>query len=298
MATKKNAQNVQTTTAEELINQAKVFGEDFGIDAMPNEIGKKTDTAMAWILQSAEHGTELIELLAVNAPDYNYQKVVDAVKTLCTEYNSRAKHLHYNKLMVAANPILAAVDEPDYKGIKYSESKNNDDDSKVFGITDVVFNVDLESLYKHCKKVKMACGVKSSWYNDMATILMQMIVRGIKEKYPDDAEKARKEAVDMFNSCYKIKEISAKIDTDEDPTSITKLQKALTELIADMIGEEYKPLKCDVRYLLQVYCQGDRRTRGNVKYVSSKEFSRYLLDVLCRIVKGKDYTNSYKTKKS
>lgn len=298
MATKKNAQSVQTTTAEELINQAKVFGEDFGIDTMPAEIGKKTDTAMAWILQSAEHGTELIERLAVNAPDYNYQKVVDAVKSLCTEYNSRAKHLHYNKLMTTANPILAAVDKPDYKGIKYSESKNNDDDSKVFGITDVVFNVDLESLYKHCKKVKMACGVKSSWYNDMATILMQMIVRGIKEKYPDDAEKARKEAVDMFNSCYKIKEISAKIDTDEDPTSITKLQKALTELVSDMIGEEYKPLKCDVRYLLQVYCQGDRRTRGNVKYVSSKEFSRYLLDVLCRIVKGKDYTNSYKTKKS
>lgn len=290
-----NTTDDQVSIADACIKQAKEFTDSFSIESMPTDVGRNTETAMKWILDAAEHGIDILSALAINAPDYNREKVVNGVKQLCSEYNARAKHLHYNKLRAANNPIMAAVDFPDYEGIKYSEGKD-DDDTKTFGITSVNYNVDLETLHKHCKKAKAPCGVNSSWHSEMNTLLMNLDMRGIKEKYPDDAEKAKSEAIELFKNTYKIKEIASKIGTDEDSTTTTKLMGALSIVIADMVGEEFKPLKCDVRYLLQIYCAGDKKTRGT-KYVKDKEFSGYMIAVLQRVIKGKPYANIYNTKK-
>lgn len=293
--------NTQAVTAEAIIGQAKTFGEDFSVDAMPKEIYRSTEASMKWLLESAEHGTDIITLLAANAPDYNKEGVIKAVKSLCSEYNSRAKHAHYNRLMMTDNPIMAAVYESEYKTIKYSESER--DGVTIYGISEGENHVDLETLYEHCKKVKRPCGATSTWKADMDTILMIMIMSSIKRKYPDDEKKARDEAIKIFRDTYKIKEISSRIYTEENLDSNNNLIDAIKGVVKDMFGEEKykemkKPLRSDLYYLQEVYCKPNPRVLGGVTYIGSKEFSKCMLAVLRRVIRNIPYPNNYKTKKS
>lgn len=292
--------NTQAMTAEAIIGQAKAFSEDFGIDAMPKEIYRDTEASMKWLLDAAEHGTDIITLLATNAPDYNKEGVIKAVKSLCSEYNSRAKHAHYNRLMMTDNPIMAAVYESEYTTIKYSESQR--DDVTIYGISEAENHVDLETLYKHCERVNMPCGATSTWKADMDTILMVLVISSIKRKIPDDAEKLRAAAVKQFNDSYKVKEISAKVYTDENISSNNNLINAVKDVMRDMFGEEKykemkKPLRSDLYYLQEVYCKPDPKVLGGVIYVNSKEFSRHMLALLRRVIRDIQYPNKYKTKK-
>lgn len=296
----------QATTENEvkanLIKQAQEFAGVYGVDQQPTtgSIGRTVthEDTMKWCMHSIEQGISLMNEIHRNVPDYNLAKMMDELKKLGKEYNNAAAFAHYAKCRAFDNPIMGAIEHPTYLTTKISEVFNKEGEDR-YKVEMVNKGIDLVTLHDKCKDVKK-CGENDLWIYNMGTILMLMIVRGIKEKFPDNTDAAKAEALKTFNETYKIKKIVEGLEIEgEDETSVGKLTKALREMITMMIGEEYgnKAHKADVRFLYQVYCMGDRRNDDTVKYLSEKEFSKKILAVLRRIVKNEQYKDSYKKKK-
>lgn len=289
-------------TIDQLMDMVKEFKTAYGIDSKPTT-GKSGETVtfemtMAWAINSIQQGISLMNVVHEKAPDYNLFSMMDELKKLGQEYNSASSWAHYAEARKHENPIMWAIENPTYLGVKISEVFNKEDEDR-YKFDYVGKAMDLVTLHDRCKNVTK-CGIDDSWIWDMDTILMCMIVRGIKEKFPDDADKVKGEALKKFHESYKIKKIVEGIDIEgNDQTTIGKLTNALRALVTKMIGEEYakKVQKADVRFLEQVYCMRDNRKPDTVKYLTNKQFSQEILAVLRRIVLGELYKDAYKTKK-
>lgn len=297
----------QATTENEvkanLIKQAQEFAGVYGVDQQPTtgSIGRTVthEDTMKWCMHSIEQGISLMNEIHRNVPDYNLAKMMDELKKLGKEYNNASAYAHYEMCRVLDNPIMGAVENPRYSTVKISEVFNKEGEDR-YKFEMGTKSMDLVTLHNRCEDFDTKCGIDDDWIYSMGTVLMLMIVRGIKEKFPDNTEKAKAAAIKEFNDTYKIRKIVQGLDIEgKDETSIGKLTNALHQIVTMMIGEEYanKVHKADVRYLGQVYCYGDRRNDEIVKYLSEKEFSKKILAVLRRIVKGVQYGDDYKKKK-
>lgn len=287
---------------DKLMEMVKEFKTSYGIESKPNtvETGKTVtmEMVMAWAINSIQHGISLMNVVYEKMPEYNLSGMMDELKKLGQEYNSASSWAHYEGCRQHENPIMWAIENPTYLGVKISEVFNGEGEDR-YKFEYVGKAMDLVTLHTRCKNITR-CGVDDSWIWDMDTILMCMIVRGIKEKFPDDTDKIKVEVLKKFNETYKIKKIIDGINIEgDDQTSIGKLTNALRALVVKMIGEEYakKVQKADIRFLEQVYCMRDSKKPDTVKYLTNKQFSQEILAVLRRIVLGELYKDTYKTKK-
>lgn len=300
--TKVIQQEMGELSIDKLMEMVKEFKTVYGIASKPTT-GESNETVtfemtMEWAIKSIQQGISLMNVVYEKVPDYNLAGMMDELKKLGQEYNSAASWAHYSECRKHENPIMWAIENPTYISVKISEVFNKENEDR-FKFDYVGKSMDLVTLHKRCENIAK-CGIDDSWIWDMDTILMCMIVRGIKEKFPEDAKKIRDEVLKKFHETYKINKIIEGINIEgSDQTSIGKLTNALRALVTKMIGEEYakKVQKADVRFLEQVYCMRDNRKPDTVKYLTNKQFSQEILAVLRRIVLGELYKDAYKTKK-
>lgn len=100
----------------------------------------------------------------------------------------------------------------------------------------------------------------------------------------------------------------AEVNKTADPTSKTQLLKALNELVAQMVGKDYKCSSHDVAYLLATQTKKGKAALS-VTAATHKAFRMIIMDVLHNIIKvkaakaadkdfnGSMYTVEYKAKK-
>lgn len=269
----------------------KAYFEKYSTEKTP----EATDEAKIYLVTAIEDGVKLYNSLISSdeAKAEDTVKVFKAIKSFEDKYNSLSKDEYMRDKKVAPEgAMMAAIKDPTYAAVRVRNAKDDDGNPKLANDT-VNKTINLIALHKFCGGI----GVDTGWVNSAKKLWMLLIARGVFEKLPDDAsEETIKNALTSFVDCDFMKTTAKMKALGKSLTSNTKILEKLAELINRMIGEDFKPLTNDVRFILQTYCQKDRRNEATVKYCTEKGFADILLDVCRRMVCGIQYKDSFKLK--
>lgn len=276
-------------TTEEI--KAKV--QEFVTTYEPEKAPQKAEEAKVYLVNAIDEGIKLYNSIigTSEAKAEDTAKVFKGIKALEDKYNTVSKtEYQENKKIAPEGAMMAAIKDPTYPTVRVRNVKSDDGVIRL-AAGNVNKTINLISLHKFCGGI----GVDHAWVNGAKKMWLSFVARGVFEKLPDDAdEDAIKKALTDFLDCDFMKGIAKAKTAGKNLTSNTKLLENLTELIKRMIGEEYKPLTHDVRYILQAYSMKDRKEMLSVKYCTEKGFADILLDVCRRIVCNEAYKDNYK----
>lgn len=277
--------------AEEFAAKAEEFKVKRGVDALDTKLD--TEAAMNWVKDSIDSGIPLYNQMT-QSKDYTSAHAVDSeLIKLVKEHNRLAKLNHMNILRAKESPLMAAISNPTYTGLRMADKVNKESEISTREASDVTYAVDILALHKHCEG---KTGIDPTWVNMIEKLNFLLTVRGVSEKISDKDALAKK--LRELNSSYAMNEIASNVEMGKSVASNKALLAAVGQVIAAMIGEEYKPLTHDVNYLLQVYTSENKRELGGVKFASHKDMARYMLAICRRVVLGVAYSDKYKTKKT
>ena len=86
------------------------------------------------------------------------------------------------------------------------------------------------------------------------------------------------------SDAFRMNEISKAIDMGKTPLSNTNILKTLQIVISEMLGEEYKATSHDVKYLMYVYAQDNKKSKTAITAANHKTLRMYLKKVCYRIL--------------
>lgn len=221
---------------------------------------------------------EIAENETVNAREF----LAEAVNG----YTAIAREECFKALKATDDPMLEAIKQLTFPTIKAVEKKVGEEKEKipVMSIEDIEKPIDLLRLDKFCGGI----GKDSNWahiaqkFNYLLTV-QKAIDLGLK---PNEAVKD-----------YAMSDVARDFDMGKTPTSNTNMLKTLQRVVTAMIGEEYKALSHDVKYLLSVFTKKNNRKVLTVTCANHKNFTMYIAEVCHRIVTDAKYGVEYKTVK-
>ena len=219
---------------------------------------------------------QVAEETSVNAREY----ITDVVNA----YTAAAREECFKALAKTDDPMLEGIKQLTFPTIKAVEKKVGEDKEKipVMSIEDIEKPIDLLRLNKF---IKGGIGKDKSWvhmvqkFNFLLTA-QKALDLGLDPKAIDD---------------YAMSDIAKDIDMGRTPTSNTNILKTLQKVVTAMVGEEFKAVSHDVKFLQSVYTKKNNRKALTVTCSNHKYLTQYLAEVCHRIVMGKKYEVEYKT---
>lgn len=211
-----------------------------------------------------------------------------------SEYATISRTDCFNALKDTDDPMLEAIKVFNYDVIRAVEKKVGEGDVKtsVLEITDGVRQIDLRALHKF---IDGGIGKNKSWIYMIQQFNKLMTARVINDLSGTAKEKSAK--LKKLNDSYAMDKIARDIDLGKDVVSNTAMLNALQSIITAMIGDEYKALTHDVKFLLYTYCRKDRAAL-KVNCANHKYLTSYVMSIANRIVTGGVYEEGYKAVKS
>lgn len=205
------------------------------------------------------------------------------MKSGVDEYNQIQNDEIFVQCRKSNDPMLTACTILTYPIIKIKDGNIEGSTLKKREIVDAEKQIDLAKLHKFCGGI----GHDQNWIYKLEKLNMLLTAQvatnlGIDPKTVHDS--------------YAMHAISKSIDFGKNPTSNTNILKNLTQVIQDMIGEGYKPISRDVKYLQYIY--GKKGKSALTVVCANHRFMRNYVQEIChRLITDKVYTVDYKMTK-
>lgn len=210
-------------------------------------------------------------------------RIEDEINEIISAYTEVACKECYKELLACEDPMLEAVKRLTFTTIHQKDDLVEGTDIIVHVIEDVDKPIDLRALHKAAGKDGI--GKDKNWIYAVEQLNCLMTAR-ICEELGVDCKSIRDN--------YYMAKISREIDLGKNVTSNKSLLRALSSVIAMMIGEEYKPLTKDVNFLYMIYSKKGRKALA-VSCANHGNFTSYIKEICHRIVTNGVYTAEYKT---
>lgn len=196
----------------------------------------------------------------------------------CNQYTARAKRKCYLLCLENEDPMRAACEKLEYATIAVKDEKTDEDSIPVRRLTSRTRPIDLLDLHKLAKDRGLGgIGVNHDWNAYVQKLNLLMTVLTAKELgVPADRMKE-------INDSYNMSVIAHSIELGENPTSNTKMLKTLTTVVRAMIGEEYKPISKDVKFVEYAYRKKSRRAL-TITVANHKTMRNLLMEVCNRLI--------------
>ena len=210
-------------------------------------------------------------------------KLSAAVRELRDEYNEYASRRAIMTCMEAEKPIMAAIKMSAYPVLKATTKTSPDTGAKTMVVEDDANLIDFTKFNKEC----------IPWFYKVEAlnfIVVKDIAKELGIAMPIDVKV--KTADDLVR--FKISREAAECAIKEG-ASKTTIKKIISEIITDMVGEEFggKVESKDITYLVYNMTSGDKKRRGSVKIMGVKWLMKLVADIATRIVEGGEYSADF-----
>lgn len=224
-------------------------------------------------------------------------KPVDDIKAIETAVDEAIKdHLKYARMICfdicleAEDPMVKACELLDFDAIKSTITEDNDAGTRTMTIDDCKKPVDLKKFAEYAKKRSKTIGHDTSWplavekFNMLMT-LDRAVQLGVSP-----------ERIKEINDSYAIRDMAKQWDEGKNIISNTQELKSLAGVIQMMIGDAYKPVSHDLKYLHMIYT---KKGKGALKVSCANHnlMRRYLQEICHRLITGKSYDVEFKVVK-
>lgn len=265
-------------------------------------IGNREELMVKMAGYKAEASAAIREYNEANANESlaDLRKAEQKMTKAISEYTSTAQMLCFDELASAENPMLEAVKKLEFLTIGYKDEVEGDDEAKIVRrelVEEKGKRIDLVKLDKWVKDRNGSnIGVNPAWKYMVERLNMMFSLNCAVELGKT------KEFLEEMGDCYAIKEAAKKIDFKNaanpsvgKPISATQLKKAIAEVVAAMVGEEYAALVMnhDVKYIKQTSAK-PTKAACVVQCSNHKTMHRAIADVCHRVVVGGEYEVNYK----
>lgn len=205
-------------------------------------------------------------------------KADNAVKELINDYTAIVRKLCFEECKATEDPMMEAVKRMYYVTIAVKDVKEKDLNFSVRSLIEKEKPIELRKLHDYCKG---GIGKDPNWIY-MAERMNSLLTIKTADAIGVDAEKVR--------NAYPLSEIAKGFKFGEDANfmSTTSMQKGLQVVINAMIGEEYKVVSRDVKYLLACYTREGKKLQ-TVRVADQNTLAKYLMAVCNRIVNNGRY---------
>lgn len=212
------------------------------------------------------------------------QEIEDDIAEVIKRYGAVSKDECFSALLRSDDPMLAAVKQLTYRVIKTKDVAIEGSKLKRREIVDAEKAIDLRDLHK---KAIHGIGKNPQWVYAVEKMNCLMTFRvckdlGINPKGVKDN--------------YYMSDFAKQIDLGKTPDSNTAVLKLLTQIVAMMIGGEFKPVSKDVKYLDHIYSKKGKKALA-VSCANHGNFTSYIAEICHRIVCNKVYDVEYKVVK-
>lgn len=213
------------------------------------------------------------------------EKVEKKFTEAINEYTGYARKIAFEECAESENPMHEACKRLTYTTIRAKDRPLEDGSKiKVKEIEDTEKVIDLKRLMKHCDG---KLGEDSGWIYAIEKLNLLMTAQKAKDLGIDPKE---------VHDSYAMSSIAREYDLGKNPASNTNLLKTLTGIVQMMLGEEYKPLSHDVKFLQSVYSKKGRRALA-VSCANHSHMRQYVQEICHRILTGKVYDVDFKRTK-
>lgn len=238
---------------------------------------------LAEIKANAEGLAELYNKQMLESKFDDASKTDAEMKKAVDEYAQIQMDDVFMHCRASEDPMYEACRILRYPVIKIKDGTVEGSELKRREIVDAEKQIDLAKLHKFCNGI----GHDQKWIYKLEKFNMLLTAQvasnlGIDPKQVHDS--------------YAMNAISKEIDLGKNPTSNTNLLKTLTSIIHDMIGEEYKPISRDVKYLQYIYGKKGKSAL-TVVCANHRYMRNYVQEICHRLITDKAYTVDYKMTK-
>lgn len=213
-------------------------------------------------------------------------KLDEDIRSVVGNYVGESRKVCFEWLKSQADPMLEAVKLMEYPTIRIHDTKVGEEIKIPHReIISVTKQIDLLDLHKYVGGAGI--GKDPDWMHYAQKMNQLMTAYAATQLNVDPRE--------IYNS-YDMSQVAKKIELGATPTSNRQLLTVLGEVIATMIGPDYKPKSYDVAYLKFVY-GGKGRKALTLRCSNHKAFRKILMDICHRIVFDMSYDLDYKKMK-
>lgn len=184
-------------------------------------------------------------------------------------YTAESKAIAYGRIRDTEKPMHTAILEFYFPSIKVKEIKDKDSGSITRTIVDIDKPIDLGDLHKKLDGI----GANKHWIYSAEKLNFYLTVKAASDV-----------GTTVNSDAFRMNEISKAIDMGKTPLSNTNILKTLQIVISEMLGEEYKATSHDVKYLMYVYAQDNKKSKTAITAANHKTLRMYLKKVCYRIL--------------
>lgn len=224
-------------------------------------------------------------------------KPVDEVNTLETavddavkEYVKFARIVAFDEILASEDPMVEACRRLDFDAIKYNINEDNDTKIKTMVVESCTKQIELKKLSEYAVKSGKTFGHDAQWYLAIEKFNFLMTL--------DRATQlgVSPERIKEVNDSYAMADMARQFDEGKNIISNTQELKSLAGVIELMLGDGYKPVSHDLRYLHMIYT---KKGKGALKVscANHRFMTRYIQEICHRIITGKTYDIEFKAKK-
>lgn len=222
----------------------------------------------------------------------DYEKILEELEEAVSKYNAQSKLDAYNSFLAKEKPLYEAIMAFEYDTIKAKEVKAEKDSTVATIVVEEGHKpIDIIDFNDFAEKrgPNSYIGESRGWVKGIEELNCLMTMRAVKSMTSINPRVVRDN--------YYMRKIQEKIDLGEtDVYSNTKLLNALKNLIAMMIGREFKPCSKDVAYLLFVYGKDDKSKCGAAA-ANHRNFAKYIKKIARRTITHDSFEVLYKKNK-
>lgn len=224
---------------------------------------------MATLAEMRAKAEELLEKADSAETITEAQKFEKELEQTINECTAEMKLQAFNKCQSSANPMHTAILEFDFPSIKVKETKDKDSGNVVRSIVECRKPIDLGELHKKIGGI----GADKNWIYIAEKLNYLLTIRAAKEL-----------GTSVKTENYRMNEVSQQIDMGKTPLSNTNILKTLQVVITSMLGEGNNATSHDVKYLMYVYAQDNKKSKTAITAANHKTLRMYLKKVCYRIL--------------
>lgn len=207
---------------------------------------------------------------------------IQELKNQCVAY---ARDICFVECAEAEDPMMEAIRRLEFDTVAIKDVKSKDEKFAVREIQIRPRQIDLLKLHMFIKgENKEGIGKDKNWNLIIEKFNLLMTCKVAKEIEAD---------VTNINDSYAMSKLARDIDLGKNPCSNTNMLKTLTAVVQAMIGEEFKPVSHDVKFIERAYVRKSRKAL-TVTCANHNQMRGLVMEVCHRIVTGKAYDVEYK----
>lgn len=212
------------------------------------------------------------------------------LEELVATYNAYAQAIAFDKCLTAEDPMMAAVLEPDFAGLKTRTHVIDKKSRKCeVSIEEANHPVSITTLHK---KAKDGIGADKQWFDYIQKMSAHLAYKAAVAIAADQKDSKPED----FISTYDMSVVAQSIDLGKDPVGKKTMQSTVDKVVKAMIGPDYKARKEDVEWVYLTFCKKGRAP-GQLVMSTNATMARIAQEMCNRIVTGENYSLKYKVRK-